>query len=110
MSTTSPTIPMETARHVLWLFGREGGYRPGSFTQRLLELIAHADRTNAAKLAREYPAEAAAVSLAQHDEDGIAKLSRVATGEGPLGCKCGNTAGPFDLKTGRCDDCTEAAA
>ncbi|MFB6675556.1 hypothetical protein ACFCWG_24660 [Streptomyces sp. NPDC056390] len=29
---------------------------------------------------------------------------------GPLGCPCGDTAGPFDLKTGRCDDCTEAAA
>ncbi|MFB7707972.1 hypothetical protein [Streptomyces sp. NPDC056105] len=24
--------------------------------------------------------------------------------------KCSNEAGPFDLKTGLCDDCTEAAA
>ncbi|MFD8771356.1 hypothetical protein [Streptomyces sp. NPDC059916] len=29
---------------------------------------------------------------------------------GPLACKCGNTAGPFDATTGRCDDCTDAAA
>jgi hypothetical protein len=109
MSTTSPTIPAETARHVLWMFGSEGGYRPGSFTQRLLELLAHADRVNLAKLAQAYPAEAAAVDLAQNDENGIAKLSRIATGEAPLGCKCGDTAGPFDLQ-GRCETCTEAAA
>jgi hypothetical protein len=29
---------------------------------------------------------------------------------GPLGCKCGDTVGPFDAKTGRCETCTEAAA
>ncbi|MFJ8929309.1 hypothetical protein ACIRLA_22290 [Streptomyces sp. NPDC102364] len=109
MSTTSPTIPAETARHVLWMFGNEGGYRPGSFTQRLLELLAHADRVNLAKLAQAYPAEAAAVDLAQNDENGIAKLTRISVGQAPLGCKCGDTAGPFDLQ-GRCETCTEAAA
>lgn len=29
---------------------------------------------------------------------------------GPLGCKCGDTTGPLDLKTGRCETCTENAA
>ncbi|MFJ9037907.1 hypothetical protein ACIRF8_15105 [Streptomyces sp. NPDC102406] len=29
----------------------------------------------------------------------------------PLRCtRCGNTAGPFDTTTGRCETCTEAAA
>ncbi|MEU0783456.1 hypothetical protein ABZ341_18020 [Streptomyces sp. NPDC006173] len=26
---------------------------------------------------------------------------------GPLRCTCGNTAGPFDPKIGRCEDCTD---
>lgn len=35
----------------------------------------------------------------------------VVIGTGPLSCPaCGDTAGPHDLKTGRCDDCTKAAA
>lgn len=81
MDTNSTTIPLETARHVLWVFGREGGYRPGSFTQRLIELLAHADNINLAKLAQAFPAEAAAVSIAQYDEQGIAKLHAIAVGE-----------------------------
>lgn len=81
MSTNSITIPAETARHVLWTFGREGGYRPGSFTQRLIELLAHADNVNMARLAQAFPAEAEAVRMAQYDEDGVAKLYAIATGE-----------------------------
>ncbi|MGW7087604.1 hypothetical protein ACWGH2_29465 [Streptomyces sp. NPDC054871] len=35
----------------------------------------------------------------------------IGAGSGPLGCtRCPNTDGPFDLKTGLCDDCTKAAA
>lgn len=35
----------------------------------------------------------------------------VVIGTGPLSCPaCGDTAGPHDLKTGRCDDCLKAAA
>lgn len=110
MSTNSPTIPPETARHVLWMFDRDGGYQPGTFTQRLLEAFAAADMVNTAKLADAYPDYAAAFMAASLDPDGIANLQRIATGGGPLGCKCGDTAGPLDLKTGRCETCTEAAA
>lgn len=81
MSLNDTKIPAETARHVLWTFGREGGYRPGSFTQRLIELIAHADAANLARLAQAYPAEAEAVRMAQYDEDGVARLYAIATGE-----------------------------
>jgi hypothetical protein len=104
MSTTGATIPIETARHVLWVFGSEGGYRPGSFTQRLLELLAHADAVNAAKLAQAFPAEAAAVQLAQYDENGIAQLSAIATGQ-PLRCsRCTQDDGPF-TEAGLCEAC-----
>jgi hypothetical protein len=104
MSTTSINIPVETARHVLWIFGREGGYRPGSFTQRLLELLAHADATNAAKLAHVFPSEAAAVQLAQYDERGILKLAAIATGQ-PIRCsRCQDEDGPF-TEAGLCEPC-----
>jgi hypothetical protein len=78
MSTQTPAIPAETAAHVIWTFGREGGYRPGTFTQKLLELLAYADEVNTAKLAAIYPAEAAAVRLAKYDENGIDQLQRIA--------------------------------
>lgn len=78
MSTETPTIPAETARHVIWTFGYEGGYRPGTYTQKLLELLAYADEANTAKLATVFPAEAAAVRLAKYAEDGMDQLQRIA--------------------------------
>ena len=81
MSTNSPTIPPETARHVLWMFGREGGYQPGTFSQKLLELLAYAPPVQMAKLALGYPVETEAVRLAKYDEDGIDKLKAAAVGE-----------------------------
>ncbi|MFI5985106.1 hypothetical protein ACIBEA_30095 [Streptomyces sp. NPDC051555] len=78
MSLETPSIPAETARHVIWTFGREGGYRPGTYTQKLLELLAYADEGNTAKLATVYPAEVAAVRLAKYDEDGMDQLQRIA--------------------------------
>lgn len=74
-------IPPTTARYVLHAFGAAGGWRPGDFTERLISLISRADRDNAAKLATIYPAETAAVRLAKYDEDGIATLQVIATGE-----------------------------
>ncbi|MEU5772633.1 hypothetical protein ABZ819_04925 [Streptomyces venezuelae] len=109
MSTTSPTIPKETARHVLWMFDRQGGYRPGSCTEYLMRAIQSADVLHAAKLRQVFPELSAAIDLARYDDNGLAKLQAIATGQAPLGCKCGNTAGPFDLQ-GRCETCTEAAA
>jgi hypothetical protein len=81
MSTNSPTIPAETARHVLWHFGADGGWQPGSFTQRLLDAFAAADMENTAKLAGAYPDYAAAFMAAQLDPDGIANLQRIAGAE-----------------------------
>ncbi|MFI8872402.1 hypothetical protein [Streptomyces sp. NPDC055243] len=107
MSNTSPTIPAETARHVLWTFACEGGYQPGSFTQKLLELLAAADVVNTAKLGLAFPAEAEAVRMAKNDEDGIAKLTAIAEGKPSTNCTCG--VGPYTLD-GRCETCTEAAA
>lgn len=78
MPDQTATIPAETARNVLWAFGRDGGHRPGSFTEALIGLLARADQFNAVKLATVYPAEAAAVALAKYDEDGITKLQAIA--------------------------------
>lgn len=78
MSTSSPTIPAETARHVLWHYGQDGGHQPGSFTQRLMEAFAAADMVNTAKLANAYPDYAAAFIAANLDPDGIASLQRIA--------------------------------
>ncbi|MGW1160422.1 hypothetical protein ACWD48_19820 [Streptomyces sp. NPDC002519] len=78
MSTSSPTIPAETARHVLWTFGHEGGYQPGTYHQKLLDLLAYAPPVELAKLAQVYPAEAEAVRMAKYDEAGIATLKSIA--------------------------------
>lgn len=81
MSTNSPIIPPETARHVLWMFGYEGGYQPGTFSQKLLDLLAYAPPVQMAKLALSYPVETEAVRLAKYDENGIDKLKALAVGE-----------------------------
>ncbi|MFF4848743.1 hypothetical protein [Streptomyces sp. NPDC001194] len=78
MSNT-PSIPPETARHVLAHFGH-GGVRSGRFGEQLITLIAGADQQNAARLADAFPAEAEAVRMAQYDSDGIAKLQAIANG------------------------------
>lgn len=109
MSTTSPTIPRETARHVLWRYDRQGGCQPGPFTEHLMAAIERADYQNRAILRGAYPALSEAMHLARYDEEGLAKLQAIATGQAPLACTCGSTAGPFDLQ-GRCETCIKAAA
>jgi hypothetical protein len=109
MSINGPTIPRETARHVLWRYDRAGGAQPGSFTVHLMAAIESADVRNRAILRDAYPELTAALHLARYDEEGLAKLQRIAAGEGPLGCKCGDSAGPFTFE-GRCEDCAEAVA
>lgn len=104
MSTTNTTISSETTRHVLWHFGQPGGWRPTSFTQHLMAAIETADARNQAILRAVYPALSEAVHLARYDEEGLTKLQRIAAGEGPLSCTCGDTAGPF-TKDGRCETC-----
>ncbi|MFD3568497.1 hypothetical protein [Streptomyces sp. NPDC058667] len=72
------TISAETARHVLWLFGRQGGVQPGTFTQRLMAAIDAADVLNKQKIANEYPALVAAIRMAGNDDNGIATLQQIA--------------------------------
>ena len=45
----------QAARHILWTVGDPRGYRPGSFTEKLLETWAQADVRNKAKLSRAFP-------------------------------------------------------
>ncbi|WPO73981.1 hypothetical protein [Streptomyces sp. KN37] len=111
MSTTSPTIPKETARHVLWMYDRLGGIQPGSCTEHLIRAMQTADVYRSGKLREAFPELSEAVHLARYDDEGIAKLTRIARGLAPLGCpNCGDEDGPFDAKTGRCETCAEAAA
>ncbi|KOU50537.1 hypothetical protein ADK55_18485 [Streptomyces sp. WM4235] len=73
-------ISRELACQVLWVFGYEG-FPGGTFQSKVLDLIAHADKVNEARLTLAFPAEVAAVRIAKHDEDGIAKLRAIADGQ-----------------------------
>ncbi|MGW6741721.1 hypothetical protein ACWGDX_13500 [Streptomyces sp. NPDC055025] len=89
-------IPAATARHVLWMYGADGGTEPGLFTHQLLRLIGYADHDNKTKLASLYPAEARAVQMAQLDPDGIKTLLKIAAGGPSIYCiRCRNADGPF---------------
>lgn len=76
--STQPAISPETARHVLWTFGHQGGYSPGNFTQKLLDLLAYAPPVQMEKLALGFPEEAEAVRLAKYEETGIDQLRAIA--------------------------------
>lgn len=46
----------QAARHILYMHGDEKrGYRPGSFTEKLIELWMHADASNSTKLQGAFP-------------------------------------------------------
>lgn len=111
MDTTSPTITPELARHVLWVVGgRASGPPPRTYTWRLIELIVLAlgedEGDDIDRLTREYPAEVAAVRLAEYDPAGGATLRVIANSRptGPLSCTCGDTSGPF-TPGGLCETC-----
>lgn len=74
---TQPISP-ETARHVLWHWGRPGGVQPGGFTQSLMVTIDRADHVNTQMLRTIYPALVAALKSA--DRDMAAKLQAIARG------------------------------
>lgn len=80
----APTIPAETANHVLWHFGH-GGYQPGIFTQHLINALTTADPINKTKLGDAYPDYIAAVIAIQYDPDGVANLQRIAGSEEAAG-------------------------
>ncbi|MFE9736179.1 hypothetical protein ACFYO9_37635 [Streptomyces sp. NPDC005863] len=82
MNPMSPTIPPDIAAHVLSHFGR-GGYPAGGWTESLITLIDRADMSNRAKLVTAFPEVGAAVLLAKYDEEGIAKLQRLAGADTP---------------------------
>ena len=74
-------ITAETARHVLWHYGRPEGYRPGSFTQKLMQTIDAADVVHTARLRTAYPELVDAMFLAANERDGIARLTALANGK-----------------------------
>jgi len=69
-------ISDETARHVLFHYGRPGGWRPGRFTQLLMEAIDAADVVHTARLRAAYPELVDAMNLAANHADGVARLQK----------------------------------
>lgn len=103
MSTSSPTITRETARHVLWRYDRKGGAQPGTFTQNLMAAIESADVRNRAILRDAYPELSEALHLARYDEQGLAKLQAAAA----IRCtRCRNEDGPF-TPADLCEPCAQ---
>lgn len=82
MQSSAPaTISAETARHVLFHYGRPQGYRPGSFTRQLMATIDAADADHTARLRSAYPDLVDAMNLAANERDGIAHLTAIANGK-----------------------------
>lgn len=81
MSTSSPTIPPDVAAHVLFHYGREGGYQAGSFTEQLLTTIGMADPANRNRISLGFPDYVAAVVAIQYHPDGVARLQAIVRGE-----------------------------
>lgn len=101
MSTSNPSIPADVAAHVLWHYGRDGGYQPGSFTTSLLTTMAMADPANLGRLAVGFPAYVAAVTAIQYDPNGVEYLTDIAAGR----CtRCKNDDGP-NAASGLCEAC-----
>lgn len=72
------SISAEDARHVLWHFGHPDGWRPGTFTERLITAAACADLYNLGRLATGFPGIAAAVNIMQTRRGGVDELRRIA--------------------------------
>jgi hypothetical protein len=101
MSLSSPTIPPDVAAHVLFHYGRDGGYQPGSFTEQLLVTMAMADQSNLGRLAVGFPEYVAAVTAIQNDPAGVERLQDIAAGR----CtRCKQDDGPF-VPSGQCEAC-----
>jgi len=81
MSTNSPTIPPDVAAHVLFHYGREGGYQAGGFTESLVTAIDRSDPANRDRLALGFPEYVAAVAAVQYDPNGVARLQDIAKGD-----------------------------
>lgn len=103
MSTNHPRIPADVAAHVLFHYGREGGYQAGSFTTALLSAMGTADPSNLDRLAAGFPEYVAAVTAIRYDRNGIAHLRDIAAGRCP---RCKNDDGPI-AGDGLCEACTQ---
>lgn len=101
MNTNSPTIPADVAAHVLFHYGREGGYQAGSFTTALLTAMGTADPSNLDKLAAGFPTYVAAITAIHYDPRGVERLQDIAAGR----CtRCKQDDGPF-TPAGLCEAC-----
>ena len=69
-------IDVHDAYHVLYHFS-EGTFRPGRFTEALLEAMNIADSGNFAKLAGAFPSLAEAFRIAKDTVDGIDRLKAI---------------------------------
>lgn len=81
MHTSSPSIPADVAAHVLFHYGREGGYQAGGFTELIISAIDRADPANKAKLELGFPEYVAAVNAIQYSPNGIEQLQSIVRGE-----------------------------
>jgi len=70
-------ISQDDARHVLYYYNKDDGWQPGSFTQKLLELISIADELNHARISKAFPGLAAAHYIAEHERNGIEILQGI---------------------------------
>lgn len=78
MNTQTPVITKDTARHVLWHYGRKGGMQPGRGTESLMVAIDAADMVTVEKLRLGFPELVGAMLAAKNDMDGIARLQKIA--------------------------------
>jgi hypothetical protein len=79
MDSVDQYVTPETARHILWHWGRPGGAQPGSFTQKLMQAIDSADRVNTELLRAVYPG--LVTELKSTDPATVARLQRIAGGQ-----------------------------
>lgn len=97
----STNIPPDVAAHVLFHYGRPGGYQAGSFTTALLSAMGTADPANLDRLAAGFPDYVAAVTAIQYDPNGVERLQDIAAGR----CtRCKNDDGP-NTPAGLCEAC-----
>lgn len=101
MSTSSPTIPPDVAAHVLFHYGRDGGYQAGGFIESLVTAIDRADPTHRDLLGLGFPEYVAAVVAIQYDPNGVERLQDIAAGRCP---RCKTADGP-NTATGLCEGC-----
>jgi hypothetical protein len=77
----APVITAKDAGHVLWEHAAEGGIEPGGYIGALLDAADAADPDNLDRLALSHPGLIAAVRMAMHETDGIARLQAIAGGD-----------------------------